>query len=87
MMVSVSTLISDIEGVTGSRFQESLGVVNSYAKKDKLLAVCFVNNIMYFLIDQPVYFTIFIWLFDVLQLDYRKYPYVIFCFSERSIWL
>ena len=40
MMVSVSTLISDIEGVTGSRFQESLGVVNNYAKKDKLLAVC-----------------------------------------------
>lgn len=39
MMVSVSQLISDIEGVTGSRFKESLGVINNYAKKDKQLAV------------------------------------------------
>ena len=40
MMVSVSQLISDIEGVTGTRFKESLGVINNYAKKDRLLTVC-----------------------------------------------
>ena len=39
MMVSVSQLISDIEGVTGTRFKESLGVINNYAKKDRLLTV------------------------------------------------
>ncbi|XP_067949265.1 dedicator of cytokinesis protein 9-like isoform X3 [Watersipora subatra] len=38
MMVSVSTLINDFEGVTGQRFKESLGVVNNYAKKDKSYA-------------------------------------------------
>jgi len=38
-MVAVSMLISDIEGVTGSRFQESLAIVNNYANKDRGMTV------------------------------------------------
>ena len=48
-MVSVSQLISDIEGVTGTRFKESLGVINNYAKKDRLLTVCENRKIYLFI--------------------------------------
>lgn len=38
-MVSVSTLISELDGVTGARFVNSLAIVNNYAKKDTAMNV------------------------------------------------
>lgn len=38
-MVSVSTLISELDGVAGPRFINSLAIVNNYAKKDTAMNV------------------------------------------------
>jgi hypothetical protein len=40
MIISVSQLISDVVGLSNSRFNESLSIINSYANNDKAMQVC-----------------------------------------------
>ena len=44
VIISVSQLIADVVGIGGTRFQQSLSIINNCANNDRIIKVCFYSS-------------------------------------------